>query len=772
MCRASLAHALLVAVMVCSNAAFGAEPILPTPPRQTEPWTPPKTTIPRFLISATKTLCEQGLADPRGCEYRKIKVTTGSVWGGKGGEVETTGWVFPKTDASKSQYAVAWSGLVYPLIADLGPGDLDADIRVIAAAAGPVPQERGMGQRGFNGFGSNDEASSINPKSFHAIKVCLLLRLGRADLAESLWGAVYRKSSVAKSDGDGAKLDLNSYGISYITLANDVAWYHFDRAICAHMRGDDTIALADARFLMGFTRLVEIKANALGFERPQGMVQGGEPAPYIGFLQQLPELLADQERRAGLRAKPPAPIQAKGREAKIAGLIRDLDQVAARQWGQPGGVALGESPIIQDLIAQGDAAVEPLIQDFRIEDRLTRSVGFHRDFGRNRTILRADHAAHTALIGILKATNFSPAPNNGQKTRDDVANEIQAYWEKNRGIPLVERWYLTLADDEAGARAWLEAAGNIIQAENVETVPGGGPFTMTKTTAAAPGVTPKLRGEALRKGHQPTVAALMARRIELMLKTPEGQQFGLRNPCSMAAILAEWDATAGLPTLREMSRICRERYAQPTNGRDWTNQNLAVSIAKFTMARDKAGDRDAVREYADWVKTVSPEWLEGNALAVLEPLRTKPNDPALAAAASWLFSDPKSPWTKSIGRKGSKSTYHLTQLIVSPLIEVPAFRAMVLAALEDHTPIGKADARDEKIVSVQLDEGMSMSSSTRNGEAPAKSGAVETLRTCDFYAWRLATLSGSPGFNPCWPVAKRDEALVAMANFLKQKDKK
>ena len=193
----------------------------------------------------------------------------------------------------------------------------------------------------------------------------------------------------------------------------------------------------------------------MGFERPEHMGGGGEPAPYIEFLGQLPELLADHERRAWERAKPPVLPLGEGRAAKVAALIRDLDQVAARQWGQPGGVVLGESPIIKDLIVQGDAAVTPLIRAFRTEDRLTRSVGFHRDFFRNRIILGTDQAAYTALTGILKVTNFAPpAANgpNGPRTRDDVADEIQAYWEMNRRIPLVERWYRTLADDTPATR--------------------------------------------------------------------------------------------------------------------------------------------------------------------------------------------------------------------------------------------------------------------------------------------------------------------------------
>ena len=305
MCRAPLTLALLVAATVTHTAARGAEPILPTPPRQAEPWTPPPTTLPRFLVSATASLCEQGLADPRGCDYRKIKLTVGSVWGGEGHELETTGWVLPTADGGKPRHAVAWNGLVYPLAGDLGPGDLDADIRALVRATGAVSKDQVVRRGGFNGFGSNNESSSLDAKSFHAIKVCLLLRLGRAGLAESLWDAANGKPQAARANGAGAKLDLNSYGVSYLTLARDLAWYHFDRAVCAHIRGDDPVALADARFLMGFTRAVEIKADAMGFERPEHMDRRGEPAPYIEFLGQLPDLLADQERRAWERAKPP-----------------------------------------------------------------------------------------------------------------------------------------------------------------------------------------------------------------------------------------------------------------------------------------------------------------------------------------------------------------------------------------------------------------------------------------------------------------------------------
>ncbi len=499
---------LLIVVAGWCTAARAEVPAIPTPPHQAEPWPPPQTSLPKFLVSATATLFEQGLADPRDCDYRTIQVLAGSVWGGKAQQVTTSGWVLPVPDGERPEYAIAWSGLVYPLAGAGGPADLDADVRALGDAAGAgranvAPKNQPVQRMRFNGFGANNEEASISVKSLHPIKVCLLLRLGRADLAEVVWAAGTGLPIRPKPAGATPKLDLNSYGQSYLSLANDLAWYHFDRAICAHMRGDDPLALADVRALDALALAVDAKAEAMGFTRPDRQVPTGQLAPYIGFLEQLPEFRDDQERRARERANPPPPVHGEGRQARVAALIRDLDQVAARQWSQPGGVVLGESPIVKDLIAEGDAAVEPLIRAFRFEDRLTRSVGFHRDFFPNRAILRADQAAYTALTGILKTTNFAPPDPNeaghGPMSREALANQIQAYWERNRAFPVVERWYQALADDAAGDAAWLEAAGNIIQPENVRTIPGGGPFVVTETIPAKPGAAPVPRRVAPRE---------------------------------------------------------------------------------------------------------------------------------------------------------------------------------------------------------------------------------------------------------------------------------
>ena len=51
-----------------------ARKVMPDPPNQGAPWTPPATKLPRSLVEATALLFESGVADPRGCDYREIEV--------------------------------------------------------------------------------------------------------------------------------------------------------------------------------------------------------------------------------------------------------------------------------------------------------------------------------------------------------------------------------------------------------------------------------------------------------------------------------------------------------------------------------------------------------------------------------------------------------------------------------------------------------------------------------------------------------------------------
>jgi hypothetical protein len=789
---ARLGLALLVALAIPRDVSaqeeeFRPAPLfegtrLPDPPRQKEPWTPPETRLPRFLVAATATLFDQGLADPRGCEYRSIEITAGSVWGGQGGIVSTKGWVLPAPDGEKQRFAVAWSGLVYPVVKLGEPADLAADVLALGDAAGDgradvAPKARRQGgMRAFSGFGAygaNNEGSAVNLTSLHPIRVCLLLRLGRADLAEALWAAGSGRPREADPAKPRPKVDLTNYGISYLSLAVDLTWFHFDRAVCAHMRGDDAIALADARLLTSLQKAVEARAEGLGFPHPQRFDGKDQPTPYIDFLGQLPELLADQERRAKEPKRPAVPPRGGDKSARIAALIRDLDQAVARQWGQPGGVSLGEASAVKTLIAEGDDAVEPLIEALRHDTRLTRSVHFWRDFSRNRTILGTHEAVYTALSGILKTSFFGAASTGdnlsarGNKGREAVAAQVQAYWEKYKAVPLVERWYKILADDRSGPSGWLQAAGNIVQPGNVSIVPGSTAFVQTTTTPLKPGELPRLRGESLREGHEPTVAALMSRRVDSLLKSPSRQNFSMDEACSMARMLATWDASAAQPKLREISKIALEQY-DPANGNN--NTSLAFAIAGFTLDRVRAGDPDAAREYAGWVRLIGPDQHQHQILPILEPLYRLTDDPAIAESAEWLFNNPKSPWVPLIAKGKPGSSYQIAELITSPLVCIPAFRKMLLASLEDRSPAGSATLDEGGGLQIQMDAGWSsgLGQSKVDPLAP-KAGVKVPFRMADYYAWELSGLEGSPAFELYWPEPRRNQGLAEMAAFLKKR---
>jgi hypothetical protein len=766
---------------------------IPDPPRQKEHWQAPATTLPGFLVDATATLFEQGLADPRGCEYRAIEIGIGNTWSGDGGVVKTRGWVLPARDGENTRFAVAWSGLVYPTVSIGESADPAADVETVAREAQAAREARANRAGGrdlaFNGFGTNNEASSVSSTSLHSIKVCLLLRLGRADLAETLWtaGTGRPRDAADRAANSGAKPDLTSDGVSYLSLANDLAWYLFDRAVCAHMHGDDALALTDARKLATLQPAVTARAGAMGFDPGKG------PAPYIAFLGQLPEFLADHERRAREPRRPPVPPPGADPKARIAALIADLDQVAARQFGQPGGVSLGESPIVAALVQMGDDAVEPLIDDLEHDTRLTRSVHFFRDFHRSRTIMGAHEAAYTALAGILKTPFFGAGSTGdnlsarGLQGRKAVADRIRSYWEKNRGVPLVERWYRTLVDDRAAPAQWLQAAGNIAQHENVAVIPGSTASTTTRTTPLPAGARPTLRGEALRTKQNPGVAELMARRVNEIdtggpLDANSSAQFKVGSANQMAALLAEWDLKAALPVLKTRVDRCA-RLVQASQEAATRYHGMEAGIVKLTQLRVKAGDPEALNDYAGWIRTVTPAGFHFSPLEIFEPLWRNPDHPAVLAAAAALFEDPNSPWNPSINPRSLETDrgYRL-DLLSSPLLGLKSFRMLVLRALADKTQVGTVEVDAAGRVTVIQGEHKTVSdgnttsiSAQSSGEPSPRPGtpfrpgpSAMPLRVADLVCQKLQQLEGIPRFQKQWPVARRDEAIAACTAYLKQ----
>ena len=306
----------------------------------------------------------------------------------------------------------------------------------------------------------------------------------------------------------------------------------------------------------------------------------------------------------------------------------------------------------------------------------------------------AHEAAYTALSGILKTSFFGAASTGdnlsarGLEGRRVVADRVRSYWQKNRQVPLVERWYRTLADNGAAPGEWLQAAGNIVQHENVSIVAGSTAFGVVRTTQLPAGVRPKLRGESLREKRNPSVGELMAKRINEIdrggpLDANSADQFTVGSANQMATLHAEWNNEAALPVLKARVERCA-RLVQAGQERGTRFHNLELAIASMTNLRTKAGDQAALDDYAGWVRTLTPTNFHFSHVAMFEPLWRNPDHPAMIAAAAALFEDPKSPWNPSVRPLELETDlgYRL-EVLGSSLLGLKSFRVLVLRALAD-----------------------------------------------------------------------------------------
>jgi hypothetical protein len=706
---------------------------LPLPPEQHAEWSPPETGLPTNYVSATRVLFEQGMADPRGCDYREIEVGTGEVWRGDGGVVSTHGWVFPGDAAQK--FAVCWNGLVYPAVSVGTNADLDADVTVLET-------------NGVSDWYSSalPEAVTVSQSSLLGLKGCLLLRLEKINLATRLWLALERRGREEHNAMMRGRSETNHLASTneialpdadpYLNWASDWAWAMFDRTSCAHERGDEKLALLTARQLAAAQPQIEAECARRGFKRQPywDSRRQKEQQAYLNFLEQFPALLADLERRdkegprisvftIGLTNIPDQP-------KRVAALIHDLDLAQAHQWGQPGGVNLAGASAVSALIAEGDVAVEPLMDCLENDRRLTRSVGFGRDFHRGRTVLTVKNAADVALKTILQA-EFSNV------------TEMRAYWEKYGRLKIEKRWYEILKDDSASAR-WGEAAANIVQPQNVTHFPGG--FSME--TPLPTNASIRLRGEPLRSLTHPSVTELLTRKA-LAFPTNNVGAYDLGAACQFAEYLAKWDLPAALPVAKSLSR-------RAATVMKYSGQPLGEHLSRLALIR-AATDPQAFDEYADWIVTITPEQLGYSIPAQLEPLKKFPTNAVLRSAAEKMFGQTNSAWSRLPWKENRGGS-----TMDSELVALPAYRVLLVRELQKTNFCGTVSWQGSNYLNYALTNYQSGGWHIDIPQAAQPTnGATSEIRWCDWIALGLANGKHISFFNPFAPVAERNQMIEA-----------
>jgi hypothetical protein len=352
---------------------------IPDPPSQGAPWTPPATKLPRSLVEATVALFDLGAADPRGGDYREVEVSDWRV-------EKARGFVLPERPGEAGRFAVGWDGVVRPALTFGAKADLEADVRTLAAVlkkskesprfveyvSVSVSSEDAVGTRTEHRDAIPpflDDRAPVPDVPRSPLTLCLLLRLGRADLAESLYAAATTWTR------DNARPDLTDQYIGFPFLSGRWADTLYHRLLGAHCRGDDVIALDAARRLDRFRKGAEANAEALGLKREAPSRKSHENPAYVRNPTVVTDILADQERRAKEAPRGPVPARGGDPAERIAALIRDFDQIHVETpmvnytGGEP-----ADGAIVGEVVAEGDAAVGPLLAALESDTRLTRCV--------------------------------------------------------------------------------------------------------------------------------------------------------------------------------------------------------------------------------------------------------------------------------------------------------------------------------------------------------------------------------------------------------------
>jgi hypothetical protein len=745
---------------------------------QSAPWALESTNLPPGLQSAVKTLFETGMADPRGCDYREIEVVVGNSWTASGTTNKTHGWLLPAASGARTNYAIGWNGLIYPVISVNNPANADGDARaLIHAMSPPAIPNKVIFDVGVQSF--SDEEYSLNIRWLTPAKATMIFRFASPELV-------------------GECAQLFPQKDPFLALSTDFLWTTFDRAIWAHIRGDDDLAYFTALALTQAQKTCEDEAKARGIsvqQLPQFGVRQNESTSNVGsyfpFLDSLPLLLKDQERRHQRKTPLRDPAIITNKTERIAALIDQLENVSARQVALLAvDYNLTENPKVQALINEGWDAIEPLLQCYEHDDRLTRMVpvshgggGFGGGrFGSfyDRPIIAVRSAAYAALEAILETPQFAPdtsrnyTPEEKETLFKNSVSGIRNYWNKYQGLSRDDRLYAILKDDHG---QWLEAASIITQPANKPIMPF---VSWSPTPWVSPlnlNDTTPMRGESLRSKANPSVTDLLIERIHNAVSTSRSEENAghLNDACDLALCLARWDSKAALPEFQVLSALAFQ-VLTPTNYRSYvSHMYLAGQLPELVMFRENIGDTNALREYAFWLQSIDPGHFSWQIDGMVSPLKRSPDSPAWKATWELLFDDEQSAWFNYLCKQStpdpksySSPTINIGEYFGTPFINKGPFRKFVIRLLHDKSACGKIVG--EAAHGYWLDQRLStMRHYGYTTDSPKDGSEIngKEFRTCDLYAWLLSNrIEGAPAFQLYWPESKRDEALLAIEKML------
>jgi hypothetical protein len=145
------------------------------------------------------------------------------------------------------------------------------------------------------------------------------------------------------------------------------------------------------------------------------------------------------------------------------------------------------------------------------------------------------------------------------------------------------------------------------------------------------------------------------------------------------------------------------------------------------------------------------------------------DEPAIRDAARWLFGDPASPWVPLLRAPGADSNllFHHHTTYSTPLVCTAGFREGLLTAMAIKSPMGTIQRGEYQTFGYKTDKGWGENFHPNPDDLDSlKPGATLPFRVCDFIAWKVSSIEGSPRCELYWPEDRRDRAVQACAEYL------
>jgi hypothetical protein len=248
----------------------------------------------------------------------------------------------------------------------------------------------------------------------------------------------------------------------------------------------------------------------------------------------------------------------------------------------------------------------------------------------------------------------------------------------------------------------------------------------------------------------------------------------LNQACDLVLCLGQWDSKAALKTIQVLTDLSLGKLDPKNRSSLSSHTQLAGQLPALIAVRAKAGDTNALAEYARWLKSIEPGRFFLQPRQILNPLKQFPSDPAWAEVWGFLFDDEQSPWFIFLRKisspdpaRMSSPWFAIEEFFGTPIINNGPFRTFVIRLLRDKSPCGKIGGVSG---GYWLDQRLSTERAFAYTVQPPNGGpeiAGKPFRTCDFYAWLLSNrIKGAPVFQLYWPEDKRDAAISALEKML------